>query len=136
MSAPASRYARARFGRALNSLGFDGVGASNDDEILVASRTEGGLQFAEHVFYGNDDGTCEVGAALGVFLVFHEEAREARIFHGADGVGGLQRASVTGVGISEYRNVDGGGDAAGLAYDVLAGQKPDIRKPKCGCGDG
>ena len=110
-----------------HALALDGVGAGDDDEIFIASRAKGCFEFAEHVFHRDDDRAREVGATFGVFLIFHKESREARVFHGADCVRGLERAAVAGVGVGKDGNGDGGGDAAGLAYDVLTGQQADVR---------
>ena len=73
---------------------------------------------------------------FGVFLIFHKESGQARVFHGSDGVGGLQGAAVAGVGVGKDGNGDGGGDAAGLAYDIFAGQQADVRQAECGGRDG
>ena len=77
-----------------------------------------------------------MGATLGVFLIFHKESGQARVLHGADCVRGLERAAVAGIGVGEYGNGDGGGDVAGLAYDVLTGQQADVRQAECGGRDG
>jgi hypothetical protein len=70
-----------------------------------------------------------VPALLGHHLVLELDAGDPGLLvelHGADDV---ERVAVAGVGVGDDRDVDGGGDPAGVVHHLRTGEQPDVGRP-------
>ena len=108
---------------------FDGerIGARDDDEIVVAARVTGRLDFVAHLGRRHQRFAAQVAAALGRLLVFEVDAGDTGFFIGDHCALHIQRVAIAGVGIRNYRQPAGVDDASGVVDHFRQREQTDIR---------
>src|SRR5690606_26700591 len=112
--------------RVVESVDRGGVGARDEHEVGVAAGGDGGADLAHH-FVGRDDGLAgHVPALLRHHLVLEVDTGDPGLFVGSYGAHDVDRIAVSGVGVGDHGDVDGGDDAGRVVDHLGAGQEADV----------